>query len=101
VSLPVVYRQSARQEIVDAARRYERERKGLAAAFTAEVSRIESLLSETPSLYQTVEGDVRRATLRRFPYGLFYLDEPDRILILACVDLRRDPQVVSRLIRRL
>ena len=99
MSLPVVYRQSARHEITDAAFRYERDRSGLAAAFVADVARIERLLMETPGLYQIVEGDVRRATLRRFPYGLFYLEETDRILILACVDLRRDPRTIMRLVR--
>jgi hypothetical protein len=97
--LPIVYRQSARREIVDVAREYERERTGLGAAFIAEVGRIEAFLEETPSLYQLVEDGVRRATLRRFPYGLFYLEEADRVLILACVDLRRDPQTIARLVR--
>ena len=69
------------------------------SAFIAEVGRIEAFLEETPSLYQLVEDGVRRATLRRFPYGLFYLEEADRVLILACVDLRRDPQTIARLVR--
>ncbi|MGE5150459.1 MAG: hypothetical protein ACM3II_10100 [Rhodospirillaceae bacterium] len=59
MALPVVYRQSARSEVVATARWYERERVGLAAMFIAEVERIE-----------------------------------------ACVDLRRDPQAIARLVRR-
>jgi plasmid stabilization system protein ParE len=92
VPLPVVYRQAARRDVIEAARDYELERPGLAGAFIAEVERIEEFISEVPGLYQLVDGDVRRATLRRFPYGLFYLEERDRILVLACIDLRRDPQ---------
>jgi len=100
VTLPVAYRQSARREIADAARRYESERPGLAATFIAEVGRIEALISEVPRLYQAIGHEVRRATLRRFPYGLFYLEEDDRILVLACVDLRRDPQTIGRIVGR-
>jgi toxin ParE1/3/4 len=72
----------------------------LAAAFLAEVERIETFVSEVPGLYRVVDGEVRRATLRRFPYGVFYLEERDRILVLACIDLRRDPQVIAQLVRR-
>jgi toxin ParE1/3/4 len=100
VALPVAYRQSARHEIADAARRYESERQGLAAIFLTEVARIEALISEAPRLYQAVEREVRRATFRRFPYGFFYLEEDDRLLILACVDLRRDPQTIGRIVGR-
>jgi hypothetical protein len=50
VALPVAYRQSARREITDAARRYESERRGLAATFIAEVGRIEALIPEAARL---------------------------------------------------
>ncbi|HTE81797.1 MAG TPA: hypothetical protein VK634_14010 [Reyranella sp.] len=100
MAFTVAYRQAARREITDAARRYESERRGLAATFLAEVVRIEAAISEAPQLYQAVGRGVRRATLRRFPYGFFYLEEDDRILVLACVDLRRDPQTISRIVSR-
>jgi toxin ParE1/3/4 len=72
----------------------------LAAAFVAEVERIEAFVSEMPGLYRVVDEGVRRATLRRFPYGIFYLEERDRILVLACIDLRRDPRGIAQLVRR-
>jgi hypothetical protein len=100
VPLAVVYRQAARRDVFTAARSYEWERPGLAAAFIIEVERIEAFISEVPGLYARIDGDVRRAMLRRFPYGIFYLEEPDRVLILACIDLRRDPRAIARLVGR-
>jgi len=98
MSLPVVYRLTASREVIEAARSYEHLRPGLGTSFLEELSRIERHLSSSPGLYQIVEGQIRRAVLRRFPFGLFYLEETDRILILACLDLRRDPQTLSDLV---
>ena len=92
---PVVYRQAARREIVNVARSYERQRQGLGGLFLDEIGRIEAHISDGPRLYQLVVGGVRRAVLRRFPYGLFYLEEEQRIVVLACLDLRRDPEAIS------
>jgi hypothetical protein len=50
-------------------------------------------VSESPRLYQ--HDDVRRAVLRQFPFGLFYLEEEQRIVVLGCLDLRRDPDTIA------
>jgi toxin ParE1/3/4 len=94
MALPVVYRQVARREIVNVARTYEGQRQGLGGLFLDEIGRIEAHISDGPRLYQIVVGGVRRAVLRRFPFGLFYLDEDQRIVVLACLDLRRDPETI-------
>lgn len=98
MSLPVVYRLAASRETIEAAQSYECLRPGLGIFLLDELARIERHLSSSPGLYQIVEGQIRRAVLRRFPFGLFYLEEADRILILACLDLRRDPQALSDLV---
>jgi hypothetical protein len=98
--LPVVYRLAASREVIEAARSYENLRPGLGMPFLEELARIERHLSSSPGLYQIVEGQIRRAVLRRFPFGLFYLEEADRIVVLACLDLRRDPQVLGDLVAR-
>ena len=35
---------------------------------------------------------MRRAVLRRFPYGLFYVVDGEQVNVLGCLDLRRDPR---------
>ena len=98
MGLPVVYRQAARREILDAARTYDDQRRGLGRFFLDEITRIEAHVSDTPRLYQLVGGDVRRSVLRRFPFGLFYLEEEQRIVVLACLDLRRDPEAIASMV---
>jgi toxin ParE1/3/4 len=95
MALPVVYRQVARREIVNVARTYEGQREGLGGLFLDEIGRIEAHISDGPRLYQLVSNGVRRAVLRRFPFGLFYLEEDQRIVVLACLDLRRDPEAIA------
>ena len=82
MGLPVVYRQVAGREILAAARDYERQRRGLGAVFLTEVARIEAHISESSRFYQYAVDDVRRAVLRQFPYGLFYLS------IYAAIQIR-------------
>ena len=98
--LSVVYRQAARRDIVRAAQAYEIERCGLARRFVEEVARIERHIIDAPALYQIVDGEIRRAVMRRFPFGLFYVEEADRIVVLACLDLRRDPLMLTDVLAR-
>ena len=95
MALPVVYRQAARREIVNVARTYEGQRQGLGGLLLDEIGRIEAHISDGPRLYQLVVGGVRRAVLHRFPFGMSYLDEEQRIVVLACLDLRRDPEAIA------
>jgi len=95
VPLPVVYRLVAKRETIETARTYESLRPGAGSLFLDEIARIERHLSNSPGLYQAVYGPIRRAVLRRFPYGLFYVEEGERVLVLACLDLRRDPQALG------
>ncbi|AUX43028.1 uncharacterized protein SOCE26_044680 [Sorangium cellulosum] len=48
-------------------------------------------IAEAPEQGPELEPGVRRLTLQRFPYGLLYVVEPDRILVLAVMHLRRRP----------
>jgi plasmid stabilization system protein ParE len=42
--------------------------------------------------------EIRRTILRRFPYGVYYIVEDDRIVVLAVLHLKRD--TLTLLLRR-
>lgn len=67
----VSYKRAAVAELREAFQWYEGERSGLGLEFLSEIARVERHLVTTPELYQRVVDELRRATLRRFPYGLF------------------------------
>jgi hypothetical protein len=52
-----------------------------------------SALGQNPFQYQVVSGQLRRAKLRRFPYGLLYVVSDRQVTVLSCVHGRRDPKI--------
>jgi len=49
-----------------------------------------------PQQFPVIFVDLRRAPLRRFPYGLFFRLRADAIYVIACFHSSRDPQVWRR-----
>lgn len=96
----VIYKPAADVEVAAAFHQYKGERSGLGVDFLDELLRIEGHLSLNPALYQRVEGDVRRANLRRFPYGLFYIIDGPTVWVLACLHLHRRPPSFAELLAR-
>lgn len=47
----------------------------------------------SPLAYQIVEGEVRRALLRRFPFSVYYVVEGTDVIILAVLHFRQHPDV--------
>ena len=44
-----------------------------------------------PKAWTTIDGEVRRSLVRRFPYGVLYAEENDGVLVLAVMHLHRNP----------
>lgn len=56
-----------------------------------EVNTAVEYLEEHSDLGPTYDVDIRRILLRRFPYGVFYTIEENRIVVHAILDLRMNP----------
>lgn len=70
---------AARLELIAAQDWYEREAPGLGARFRAEVDHQASRIVANALQFPVVLADVRRARLRRFPYGLFFRPRDEAI----------------------
>jgi plasmid stabilization system protein ParE len=92
VARPVVFTPAAQADVVEAQAWYEAQAPGLGARFRAELDAAVQRLAANPEGFPVVLRDVRRARLRRFPYGLFYRAPPDALVVLACFHARRDPR---------
>ncbi|MBI3203432.1 MAG: type II toxin-antitoxin system RelE/ParE family toxin [Myxococcales bacterium] len=90
----------AQADVLSAATYYESERAGLGFDFLEEFERAVALIANSPLAFTLVEHRVRRALLRRFPYGLFYEVGDDQDVIVAVVDLRQDPEEILRMLKR-
>jgi plasmid stabilization system protein ParE len=90
---PVHIRSDAEADIEEAFQWYETERAGLGVEFREALRRMLRLIAENPGLYPPVERNARRASLRRFPYGVYYRELPDAIIVFACLHGHRDPGI--------
>lgn len=84
-------RQEAEVEIFDAALRYERERRDLGFRFESEVDVAIRRALESPLQFPEIEPGIRRALVRIFPYGVFFLLEEPLVLVIAVLHLHRHP----------
>jgi len=70
---------------------YESERAGLGLEFLDELRATYNRITAGPLNYQDLEGGIRRALLRRFPYAVYFAAEGDVVVILAVLHVSRDP----------
>lgn len=92
---PVIVRPLAEQDLREARDWYEQRQNGLGAEFLTAVDHAFQQIAEQPLMYPLVHGQLRRAVLHRFPYLIYFIAEPDRAVILACLHSRRSPRIVQ------
>lgn len=94
--MTVIVRPKAADDLRTAHAYYAEIDAGLSAAFGAELDQVVDRLVMFPRSGVVVEqiGRVRRARMRRFPYGVFYrLADPDEVRILRVLHSRRNSDV--------
>lgn len=85
----VVFRPEARAEALEARSWYESRSPGLGLEFARSVDAAIASVIRNPDAYTRVEGECRRAILRRFPYSIVYHPTTSRLLIVAVFHHRR------------
>lgn len=89
--LPLSVSPRAEAEIREAEQWYEERSEGLGAAFLEVVEQALAGIEENPLRFPVIYRDIRRALLRRFPYGVFFRVRPDQIRVLNVLHLSRNP----------
>lgn len=90
MTLPVTFAAAASGHIADAARWYEQKRQGLGSEFLAAVKDRTSLAAAHPFQYPCFHKDLRRISLRRFPYFVYFRPEAARLLVVSVLHVRRN-----------
>ena len=90
--LRVVITPTAKVDLVAAAEWYEEREPDslLPLELFAEFDSVVDLIAENPEACPRYRGDTRRAILRQFPYGLYYLVEADRIVVLYFIAMAQE-----------
>ena len=88
----VEFHPDAQSEFISAAQFYERQTEGLGLDFIATVQRAYERLPEFPRSGAPFGRRLRRLLVPKFPYGLLYRVEPERIYIITVMHLHRRPR---------
>lgn len=92
----IIIRPEAENDIIDAFDWYEARSPGLGLEFVRCIDASFDMILESPELYQYVYKNIRRALPQRFPYGIFYLIENEKIIVLAVLHAKRDPKLLKQ-----
>ena len=96
---PVILHPEAEVELETEADFYEGREVGLGEDFRAAVGEALRQIEVTPSAFSPYKGGpVRRVLLRRFPFGVYFVERDSVIYVLAVANQRRQPDYwLSRL----
>lgn len=87
----------AESEMIGASRYYEAQAKGLGQDFLKRIEAAVADIIEATERWPVIQDEIRRRLILRFPYAIYYRDDPDEIVILAIAHLKRHPNYwVSR-----
>jgi plasmid stabilization system protein ParE len=92
VTSSVRVRRRAELDIDEAYAWYESRAEGLGEAFLRAVEACFARIERLPEAHVAAHGRVRRARLRRFPYGIYYTIREDFIDVFAVYHGRRRPR---------
>ena len=92
MSLPIIFRPIARLEMDEAMGWYQKQKEGLEAEFKDAVGQLLERIAASPLRFGPVRGEIRRALLRRFPYAIHFVPEPNAVIVLAVFHTKRDPR---------
>ena len=87
----VAFRPEARAEALEAKAWYEHQAPGLGLEFARAVEASISSAVRTPEAYPVIEGDCRRALLRRLPYSVIFRPGNNGLLVVAVFHHKREP----------
>ena len=97
----LLLRAGAEADIAEAAEWYELRKVGLSLQFRGALDKTFAGIQERPSLYPIVYRDLRRALVRRFPFGVFYVVQSESVIVVAVLHTARNPRIWrARLTRR-
>ncbi|MFN0180332.1 MAG: type II toxin-antitoxin system RelE/ParE family toxin [Gemmatimonadales bacterium] len=92
MSLPVGFRAAARIDVRRAAAWYSERSNQAATGFREELAAAIALIETAPEAFPIRYRGVRRVSLRRYPYGVYYRVLPGAIEVIAVLHGKQHPR---------
>ena len=91
---PVIVRAEAEADLAEAYQWYEQQVRDLGGEFLLCVDAVMASIERNPQLYPVVyKGIIRRALMRRFPYGMFFVEGEQIVSTIAVAHAKRNPRI--------
>jgi len=84
--------EDAKNDLKEATEWYEDKKEGLGEEFLNEVEKTFQTIELNPLQNQKVRGNIRRALVKRFSFGVFYIVKNIKIIINRVVHTSRNPK---------
>ena len=97
---PVRLTPLAETDIAEAFDFYESKKENLGFEFVERVEQAIVSISKHPLSHRKIIEDVRRCSVERFTYGLWYRVEPDNSIVIACLHHKRNPKLAMARAKR-
>ncbi|MEX2476028.1 type II toxin-antitoxin system RelE/ParE family toxin [Marinobacter sp.] len=82
---------AAEAELNEAIDYYELIQTGLGIDLAEEVEQAVARAVKFPQAWSFIRKPVRRSLVKRFPYGVLYVEQKSSIFVLAVMNLHREP----------
>ncbi len=92
MSKTLLVRPEAEEDLGQAYRWYESQRKGLGDDFLLCVESGLARITRNPERYRKMHGNIRRILIDRFPFGIFFIEDEHHLAVLAVLHARRNPK---------
>ena len=89
--MKIEFLEAAQTELDEAFDWYELQQANLGVQFLTEFDAAIRRVIAYPKSYALLGSDIRRCLIKRFPYGVLYGIDGDRIVIVAVAHLHRKP----------
>ena len=93
VSFHVIIRRAAEDDMTNAASWYELQSPGLGGEYLRSVESCIESITRHPQIYPVVYRGIQRALLRRFPFGIFFINKQNSLIVLGCLHTKRHPDI--------
>jgi plasmid stabilization system protein ParE len=94
VTKPLIVRSEAEADLSEAYQWYEERVAGLGEQFLLSLDATMASIEREPQLYPVVyKGIVRRALIRRFPFGVYFINGERSTSVIGVVHAKRNPRV--------
>jgi hypothetical protein len=82
----------AESELSEAASYYETKADGLGERFLSEFEEALVEVIENPLAWTEIGANVRRKLIKHFPYGVLFVPQTQKIIVVAVMPLRKRPR---------